>query len=124
MRAVQVKNCCLYFIFQYCLGAAFRGHYADYTKYRMIWSVGRDIMVRQVLRKALERCVTDGRVKGTASAVGKIVIEEVAGAGLGFRAQGPRGPAPDITAGTVLPAGLVLLAGSTQGVPSLLTVGV
>lgn len=45
--------------------------------------------MRQVLRQALERRGTDGRVKGMALAVDEIIIEEMAGPGLGFRAQGP-----------------------------------
>lgn len=110
--------------FEYSLGAAFRGNYAEYTELDEaqddLEGVGRNVRVRQVPRKAFERCVTDGTVKGTALAVGKILMEEMAaprGWHSGFRAHG----------GLVLtwqqPPRLVLLAGSTQGIPSLLTGG-
>lgn len=51
--------------------------------------MGRNVRVRQVPRKALERCVTDGTVKGTALAVGKILIEEMAAPRAGIQDSGP-----------------------------------
>lgn len=78
-------------------------------------------MVRQVPRKALERCVADGRVKGTALAVDKILTEERAAPRAGLQDSG--GPAPAMAAGTVLPPVLVLPAGSMQGIPPLLGIG-
>lgn len=46
-------------------------------------------MVRQAPRKAPERCVTDGTVKGTALAVDKILIEEMAAPRAGLQGSGP-----------------------------------
>lgn len=46
-------------------------------------------MVRQEPRKALEGCVTDGRMKGSPVAVDKILIEEMAAPRAGIQGSGP-----------------------------------